>query len=74
MRKKVVTIKNWYIIAGHLYGEIYGHRRIADGTEIKSKTIESRYNYEGDEYVETSFLVYKLGKKRVPTREERQII
>lgn len=72
-KKRVFRIEQWYIIAYHLYGKIYGNPKIPEGKEVRTSTIVTRYEYGGRKYIETENAVFELGKKRVPTKEEAMI-
>lgn len=63
--KPLVTIEDWHLIGGHLYGNVVDHPRFDKGTTVKTSTVISEPGdepaKEGDT-LETRNTFYKLGK------------
>lgn len=71
--KPTVRIENWFIVAGRIYGKIYGHPLFPDGEEVTTSHLVNKEQIcETGQTVETKNTFYKLGDKRKPTKEEKQ--
>lgn len=68
MNKPTVSIENWYLIGGRLYGNVHHHPRFEDGTLVQTSSVVSEPGdepaKEGD-VLETRNTFYELGKKGV---------
>ena len=60
MEKKTARLKNWFLgIANrHVYGEVYGHYRIEDGTRVMTSNIQNITKNEDEWIIETLNTIY----------------
>lgn len=72
MAKPIVRMEKWFRIANKLYGTIYDHPNFDDGTEVRTSSIQDEYLEGKQLFIETKNTIYKMGSKRVATREEKK--
>ncbi len=65
--KQSAKIENWYVIHDVLFGTVYDHPKIEDGTEVQTSGY-AVFSKAG--FAETRNTIYKLGKKLDGIRNE----